>query len=331
MGGTTAMARRRDAWLGAMGPAMVALLVLAALVGTGGRAAAQGDDETGVDDNQYESPTYGYVIEWDEDVWEVGDEVVDDDGYDALQLASDLGFLFLEGYEGDDGDPELCLAAAEEDLADHDGVDDVSTSRSLDPPPGRDVDESAVFTYEQTDEDDETLELAEYVECHALTDDAVLRVTLQTLEDDYEDAAADAADVLDTLELPEAEDGDDGADGGGDDGQTDETIEIEIVAVVVDEATGDPLEDAIMVVLEPGLTVDDFDFVAYFDGDETGIIGEGRSDEDGAISFEVEIEVNDEYTVLLFHEEYQNYIYWEDLVLADSPTIESGDFGEVEL
>ncbi len=64
--------------------------------------------DTGVDGNDYTSPTYGYELTWDEDIWTVEDESSEDD-IDALSLSSDILTLNVTGYNSGDGDPETCL------------------------------------------------------------------------------------------------------------------------------------------------------------------------------------------------------------------------------
>ena len=64
--------------------------------------------DTGVDGNDYTSPTYGYELTWDEDVWTVEDESSEDD-VDALSLSSDILTLNVTGQNNGDGDPETCL------------------------------------------------------------------------------------------------------------------------------------------------------------------------------------------------------------------------------
>ena len=63
------MAASRWRLAGVRGAAVAAMLG-ASIAGLAPRAAAQDN----VDGNVYTSPTYGYELEWDEDVWEVDEE-----------------------------------------------------------------------------------------------------------------------------------------------------------------------------------------------------------------------------------------------------------------
>ncbi len=71
-------------------------------------ASADSSGNTGVDGNAYISPTYGYELTWDEDVWTVEDEASEDD-VDTLSLSSDILTLNVAGQNNGDGDPETCL------------------------------------------------------------------------------------------------------------------------------------------------------------------------------------------------------------------------------
>ena len=71
-------------------------------------ASDNASDGSGVDGNTYVSPTYRYVLSWDEDVWTVEDES-SEDGVDALSLSSDLLALNLTGYNSSDGDIATCF------------------------------------------------------------------------------------------------------------------------------------------------------------------------------------------------------------------------------
>ena len=51
----------------------VALMMTATFAG-GLRSAAAQDGESGVEDNTYTGPSYGWSVEWDEDIWEVAEE-----------------------------------------------------------------------------------------------------------------------------------------------------------------------------------------------------------------------------------------------------------------
>lgn len=75
----------------------------------------------GVDGNQYESPTYGYGLEWDEDVWTVEDESSDDD-IDQLELSSDTMTAYVYGY-ADDTDAADCIDTYVDVISDRGGSD----------------------------------------------------------------------------------------------------------------------------------------------------------------------------------------------------------------
>ncbi|MDQ3539136.1 MAG: hypothetical protein M3440_00470, partial [Chloroflexota bacterium] len=68
-------------------------------------------DETqgeGIVDAVYTSPTYGFTVEWNDDVWEAEDRV-GEDGFNELELLSATGSLYVWSGEFYDGDPAACL------------------------------------------------------------------------------------------------------------------------------------------------------------------------------------------------------------------------------
>lgn len=102
-------------------PAVEEILDSLAFGGTGDGTPEASDDEqpsddaepsdeaeVGVDGSTYISPTYFYMLSWDEEIWTVEDESSEDE-VDALTLSSDLLTMNLVGYNSGDGDPETCL------------------------------------------------------------------------------------------------------------------------------------------------------------------------------------------------------------------------------
>ena len=68
-------------------------------------ATPAASDEGGV----YLSPTYGYLLEWDETYWSPIGMSSDDEGTDALTVIADDLHADLVGYVNGDGDVETCL------------------------------------------------------------------------------------------------------------------------------------------------------------------------------------------------------------------------------
>src|SRR5829696_7726454 len=57
----------------------------------------------------YESPTFGYVIPWFEDVWHLEASDSGPDG-DVVSFRQENDLITFHGYEGDAGDPDACLS-----------------------------------------------------------------------------------------------------------------------------------------------------------------------------------------------------------------------------
>lgn len=62
-------------------------------------AAAQADD------NAYTSPTYGYTLKWDDEIWDVGDESSADEAH-TLSLQVERAAVTFQAYKEGDGEPE---------------------------------------------------------------------------------------------------------------------------------------------------------------------------------------------------------------------------------
>ena len=158
---------------------------------------------TGADGNTYASPTFGYALTWDEAVWVVEDELLQD-GYDGLQLGTDRSTACLEGYVGFDGDAADCLADALVEVGTREGVSDLTPVTDRDRPvPVADAGEAALSVYTQEFPDGDRVEVAEYVECRTLVaGEAVLEITFQVAKRFYDAERPLAAELLASLRLP---------------------------------------------------------------------------------------------------------------------------------
>jgi hypothetical protein len=181
-----------------------------------------GAADSGVDGSEYESPTYGYTLEWDDEVWEADPdaELVDhtDDAFEeldrlVLRSVDEFGSIWIEGKVAYDGDIDDCLEGEAEFLADEEGVEEFELAEDED---GEELtgetDGDGVYGVYQViyvdpeDEDAEEFELIDYVECRELIEDeAVLVITFVTgAVDDFDDNIELVLEVLDTIELADA-------------------------------------------------------------------------------------------------------------------------------
>lgn len=160
------------------------------------------DLNAGIDGDTYESPTYGFSVEWDEDVWAVNVDSRRDADRDTLvlDLVELSGYVYVEAYEAYDGDPANCLAGASDELLDDPDVDDVEPYEDNDGDVVEGEDGGVAFAAYTFDFDGTAA--AAYIECRTLVeDDAVLAVSLVTVDDDFADGIGELADLLDTLDL----------------------------------------------------------------------------------------------------------------------------------
>jgi hypothetical protein len=160
-------------------------------------------DGVGVDGNTYESPTYGFTLEWDEDVWEV-DDASSEGGVDVLVLISDGSTVSFHASEAFGGDAEACVEAAEDEIAGRRGVEDVELLEDGDGPIFEGDEAYAYAYYGFTIERPSSRrgEYYEYVECSALNGgESVLRISQTALIDDAEDEIDALFELLDNVEL----------------------------------------------------------------------------------------------------------------------------------
>ena len=200
--------------------ALAVLLLLSPIVG---REATVRVARAQVDGAVYTSPTYGWSVVWDDDLWEVTDESSEDVG-DLLQLEDPLNTVYFESYEGFDGNALDCVAAEVEELAEQD-AESIAPGRDAggEDIVGGDADSAyAVYTFTFNLEDDVVIDLVEYNECRRLSEDAVLEISQLTVREAYNDASPAVQDLLAAVTMPgdnvadepENTSGDDGADDG---------------------------------------------------------------------------------------------------------------------
>lgn len=176
-------------------------------------ASGADDEESAVDGNTYTSPVYDYTFEWDEDVWQVSqDGEQREPGYEALQLESDTGLLIIQGIEGANGDPEICLESEAEANQEFEDIEDWEPAVNADGEEVTGSDETSaygVFTFVLTDPEDETaepLDLVAYIECRTLVEgEAVLDILAISPREAYDDHIENVLAVTETIEIPGAE------------------------------------------------------------------------------------------------------------------------------
>jgi hypothetical protein len=182
--------------------------------------------DTGVDGNTYESPTYGYILEWDEDLWTVDEERTASETRDVLFLEYvDGGFLIVEGYEGYDGDADDCLEGSSDEILDTDNVANVEPLENEEGEVLEGESDGVVFAAYSFELGD-TPAIA-YFDCQTLVEDeAVLAFSFVAPESEAADATDAFVDIQESLEIPNAR-STRRTPRGGDRAETPETVEDE--------------------------------------------------------------------------------------------------------
>jgi len=169
---------------------------------------AQDDAPSGVDGNAYTSPTYGYSIEWDDEIWSVEDEA-SDAGYDLILLQSDYSDLSLEGLYFYRGNPDDCLDGERDGIAEESGLDDLVLVMDDD---GNQIIESGdgyaygIYELPASDEPGADLDNYIYIECQVLVADAAVLIIISYIDpSDLDTELTLIGDVLSTLQMGSVE------------------------------------------------------------------------------------------------------------------------------
>jgi hypothetical protein len=158
---------------------------------------------TGVSGSTWEGPSWGVRLTWDPAEWSVEDEFITE-GYDGLQLGTDISTVYVEAYDGFDGDAETCLAEAEAQIAEREGVSDVTPVSGHPLPVPDDVrGEAELFGVTARLADGTVFHGIEYVECRTLVPgQAVLELTWQTVTGAFDEDFPNVEALFRALELP---------------------------------------------------------------------------------------------------------------------------------
>lgn len=158
---------------------------------------------SGVSGSTWEGPNTGVRLSWDPAEWSVEDEYVNP-GYDGLQLGTSISTVYVEAYDGYEGDAGACLTDAEQQIGAREGVTEVTPVAGHSLPVPDDVrGEAELFGVTARLADGTVFHGTEYVECRTLVPgQAVLVLTWQTITSAYDDELPRVEALFGTLELP---------------------------------------------------------------------------------------------------------------------------------
>jgi len=167
-----------------------------------------GTQGEGLVENAYTSPTYGFTVDWNDDVWDAEARIADD-GLNELELISATGSLYIWSGALYEGDPAACLQG-ESDFYENDdrSVTDWAPAEDADGNPIAGETATAaygVFTLTYTDqeeEDAESVELVDYIECRELVPgEAVIVILATSTPDQYNDHVDDVLTITNQIVL----------------------------------------------------------------------------------------------------------------------------------
>jgi hypothetical protein len=158
---------------------------------------------TGVSGSSWQGLNFGVRIAWDPDVWSVEAEFIDE-GYDGLQIGTPISTVYLEVYDGFDGDASACFAAAEQEIGEREGVSEVVPLSDRPLPVAEEVRGVAgLFGVTATLPDGNTYRGVEYVECRTvIPGQTVLEITWQAVTQAFNQDFANVEELLAAIELP---------------------------------------------------------------------------------------------------------------------------------
>lgn len=162
----------------------------------------------GIVDAAYTSPTYGFTVEWNDDVWEAEDRV-GEDGFNELELISATGSLYIWSGEFYEGDPAACLEGESDFYANDDpSITDWAPAENADGEPitGETANGAyGVFTLTYTDQEEadaESVDLVDYIECRELVPgEAVIVILATSTPDQYNDHVDDVLTITNQIQL----------------------------------------------------------------------------------------------------------------------------------
>jgi hypothetical protein len=161
------------------------------------------DAVTGLSGSSWQGPNFGVRVRWDPDVWSVEGEFIDE-GYDALQIGTSISTVFLEAYDGFEGDAAACFAAAEQEIGEREGVSEVVPLADRPLPVAEEVrGEAGLFGVTATLPDGNTYRGVEYVECRTVfPGQVVLEINWQAVTQAFNEDFAHVEELLAAIELP---------------------------------------------------------------------------------------------------------------------------------
>jgi hypothetical protein len=161
--------------------------------------------DTGVSGNAWEGPNWGVRLTWDAAEWAVEAEQIVP-GYDGLQIGTPRTTVFIEAYDGYGGDADACLADAEQEIRQREGVSEVVplANRPL-PVPEEARGPAQLFGVTAALVDGTTYRGVEYVECRTVVPGtAVVEITWQAVVSVFNQDLPLVTDLLASLVIPDA-------------------------------------------------------------------------------------------------------------------------------
>ncbi len=161
--------------------------------------------ESAIQNGTFESTLYDYTVTFDEDIWSVQDEILNESS-DGLVLGGELGSLTIWSWDAYGADAEACL----EGESTYYGTEDptVEDWEPAEDAKGDPIEGSGdgyawgVFTLVYISEDGEETELVDYIECREIPgDDAVVIIFASAPPDLYNDHLDQVLDVADSIEI----------------------------------------------------------------------------------------------------------------------------------
>lgn len=161
---------------------------------------------SGIDAGSYTSPDHGFTVTWD-DAWEATENAGAGD-FHELRLTSDTGSLSILSGSFYGGDPDACLDGEDAYFGTEDpNVQEWEPAVDANGDPITGSGEGVaygVFTLTYGGEDDDPVDLVDYIECRALIPgETTLEIFASTTPELYEAHIAAVLEITNAIEMPE--------------------------------------------------------------------------------------------------------------------------------
>ena len=181
-----------------------------------------GGGELGLGDGTFVEPVFLWGMSWDPDAYDAEEIITDDDELYGVTLSGPG--IYAQFFSGAYSSTRNCLNTLADNLEGFEGVSNFEEADDLDLlETGPDV-RAGMYRYDFENADGDQSSWARYFECREIlvagepAEDAILAISIDFAEDEYDTVVDDFEPILASIEFDAASSGGNGRDDGGDNG-----------------------------------------------------------------------------------------------------------------